>query len=74
MSFLSPVVACLLKHGLNKGGGAGGGVTGSPGPPGYAPVRNEKLEKLRLTFSRYPHRDVARLREYLEVHVRAVFN
>ena len=45
MSFLQPVVGCLLKTWLTKGGG----VTGTPGPPGYAPVKTSESLKCQLT-------------------------
>ena len=59
---LPPVVGCLLKTWLTKGGGGGAGSRAPQDPPGYAPDRqghfmNEKqsvifVEDCRLTIER----------------------
>ena len=47
MAFSPPVVGCLVKKGLQKGGG--GGVTGTQGPPlGYAPDGEKQVEHALL--------------------------
>ena len=45
MSFLQPVVGCLLKTWLTKGGGS----RAPQDPPGYAPVKTSESLKCQLT-------------------------
>ena len=48
MSFLPPVVGCLLKKSSQNGGG---GVTSTPGPPsGYTPDPREPSHKVGKTL------------------------
>ena len=44
MAFSPPVVVCLVKKGFQEGG-----VTGMPGPPGYALDEYTKIHTLFMT-------------------------